>query len=244
MTQTIYLSGGPVPHPLRVTAMLPPPGGVSSGRQRPPESGYSFAVPDTWARSEFNPHTAPWGDIWYKNTGWSSPPWESGGPAIGSGFTVRVPMQRHGVSGGMGPVEVGGDPGRWCCEWWEPWCSAEDCAAQDKQAQEELEAKYRSAKDQTIDPCPGGTQIGTDGDGSAICSNEGNGRNGSRRRNSGSTSRQSGSNGNGKRSSGTKSNGSGGYTPREPKTHLQRHWPAYLGAAVLGGALAIWGATR
>jgi hypothetical protein len=185
---TVYLSAGPVPHPMRVTIMQPPP--LSS---RAPESGYSFAVPDTWDRSEFDPDTAPWGDLWYKNTGWMSPPWESGGPVISDGMIVRVPMRRHRVSGGMGPVEVGSAQGRdpeWCCSWWNVLCDADDCADDDREAAEEWiertgrpgvvappdEARervrdlYPETDGPTSVPCASThQQTGTNPDGSPIC---------------------------------------------------------------------------
>jgi len=131
----VYLSGGPVPHPLRVTAM-----------QAPYETGYAYSIANTWYRSEFNPHTAPIEAIRSKNTGYLSPPWEIGGPVISDGFVVQASMPMNRVSGGVGPVEIGAEfdssvagfvsqgGDAWCCSLFNPFCGPEDCAIEDMEA--------------------------------------------------------------------------------------------------------------
>ena len=137
---TILYRGGPTALPLRVTAM------------RPPESGYAYSIPDTWYRQHFAPETATWPHIMSHNTGWSTPPWESGSPVISTGSNVVVDRTlTDRATGGWGTVSVkesGGTGARWCCPWGHFWCDAEDCAQQDADAAKAAAAQ--SGVEQTV----------------------------------------------------------------------------------------------
>lgn len=100
-------------------------------------------VPNTWRRSYWNPEVVDWHRIQSVNTGW-----EMGIQGIGTGRTLIVDtVQNKGThhapfaaveSGNSEHVFLQSDPGAWCCDWWDLFCSADDCAEQDLQAAIEM----------------------------------------------------------------------------------------------------------